>query len=94
MLWTRLNMLYFGTQAQVTQKWIVRSDRNSNLYKILWVSWLSASLKMIRPNLKVLSSGQHFLHFKFIGKQFCRTMASNSKVNGPIWPEVKLSEIL
>ena len=28
--WTRSNMTFFGTQGQVTSKWIVQSDRNFN----------------------------------------------------------------
>ena len=70
MLWIRSNMVFFGTQGQVTPKWIVWSGRNLNLSEILWLSWLSASLKMIRSKVKVLSTGQHFLHCKSMGKFF------------------------
>ena len=68
MLHTRSNMVFFGTQGQVTLKWSVQSGQNSNLFQILWLSWLPASLKMNR--WKVLSAGQHFLHNKSKKKNF------------------------
>ena len=37
---TMSNMGFFGTQAQVTPKWIVWSGRNSKSSEILWPSWL------------------------------------------------------
>ena len=123
MLWTRLNMGFFGTKGRVTPKSIIRSGRNSNLIEILCLSRLSARLikiwlkqnrlcsrqisvfvfrhsrasnskvkNLIRPefeltpdfygcpgylhlktiwsNVNVLSSGQHFLHYKSMGKFF------------------------
>ena len=44
---TMSNMSFFATQGQVTLKCIVRSDRNSNSSKILWLSWLPARLMKI-----------------------------------------------
>ena len=90
MLWTVSIWHFFGTQGQVTAKWIVRSGRNSNSSEILWLSWLPASLKMIWSKVKALSSRQHFLHHTVYGKNFCRSRASNSKVNGLIWPKIEL----
>ena len=61
--------LFFGTQGQIfpSEVW---SGGNLNLPQILWLSWLPASFKMIRSNVKALSSGQHFLHYKSMGKFF------------------------
>ena len=36
MLWTQMGL--FGTQGQVTPKWIVWSGQNSNLVEILYMS--------------------------------------------------------
>ena len=79
MLRTRSNMLFFGSQGQVTPKWTFRSGQNSNSSKILCLSWKPANLKIIWSKMKALSSGQRFLHYKSMGKFF---IASNSKVNG------------
>ena len=49
---TRSNMGFFATQELVTPKWIVRSGRNSNSSKILWLSWLPARLMKIRTKVK------------------------------------------
>ena len=46
---------------------MVRPGQNLISSKILWVSWLSVSLNMIRSKVKVLSSGQLFLHYKSMG---------------------------
>ena len=62
--------MFFGTQGQVTPKRRVWSGRNSNSPQIVWLSWLPASLKMIWSNVKVLSSGQNFLHNKSMEKIF------------------------
>ena len=35
---------------------------------MLWLSWLPASLAKIRSKVKSLSPGQHFLHYKSMGK--------------------------
>ena len=70
MLRTKSNTALFGTQGKVTPKCIVRSGLNSNSSEILWLSWLPASLKMIRSKVKALFSGQHFLLCKSIGEFF------------------------
>ena len=59
----------FGTQAQVTSKWLVRSGRNLNPSEIFLLSLLPASLKMIQLKVKELFS-RHFLHCKSLGKIF------------------------
>ena len=50
------------------------SDVNSPIYarihnwcEVSWLSWLPASLKMIRSKVKVLSAEQHFLHYRSMG---------------------------
>ena len=70
MLRTMSNMVFFGTQGRVTPKSIVRPGSNSNSSEMLWLSWLSASSKMIRSKVEAVSSGQHFLHDKSMGKFF------------------------
>ena len=64
---TRSNMVFSALQ-RVTRKSFVRSGRNSNLSEILWLPCLPASWKIILSNVKSLSSGQHFLNYKFMGK--------------------------
>ena len=66
MLRTWQDIGFIGTQGQVTPKWIVRSGRNLNSSKISWLSWLPASLTMIRSKVKALC-WQHFLHYKCMG---------------------------
>ena len=74
---------FFYSRAS-NSKWKVRCDRNWNSSEILWLSWLPASLKKIQSKVNTLSSGQHFLHFMSMGKNFHCSRASNSKVNSPM----------
>ena len=55
---TRSTMGFFGSQGQVSPKWIVWSRRNSNLSGNLWLPRLPASLMKIRSKLKTLSIGE------------------------------------
>ena len=41
----------FVTQGQVTPKWVVRFGPKSNSTQLLCLSWLPATLVMIRPNM-------------------------------------------
>ena len=66
MLRTWQDMGFISTQGQVTPKWIVWSGGNLNSSKISWLSWLPASLTMIRSKVKALC-WQHFLHYKCMG---------------------------
>ena len=79
-------MVFFGTQERATPKSIVQCGRKSNLSEILWLSWLPASLKTVHSKVKALSSGQHFLHYKSMGKVF---VAQGYEGNGPIWPNLE-----
>ena len=81
------------SNSEVTPKWIVRSGRNLNSSKVLWLSWLPARLMKIRSKVKQLLSG-HFLHYKSMGIFF----ATKGRVT-PKWivrsgQKSKLSEIL
>ena len=51
-----INMGFLGYQGQVTSNWEVWTGWNSS--KNLWLSWLPASLMMIRSKLNALSIGQ------------------------------------
>ena len=50
--WTRSNMGFFATQEQVAPKWIVRSGRNSNSSKILWLYWLPVRLMKFQSKVE------------------------------------------
>ena len=58
---------FFQTSRQAAPKLKVGSGRNSNSYKILCLSWLSARLMEISSKMKVLSCLKHFHHCKSIG---------------------------
>ena len=53
--------IFSGAQERVTSKFTDRSGRNSYSSEILCLSWLPASLIMIRSKLKPLLCPQHFL---------------------------------
>ena len=50
----------FVTQGQVTPKWVVWFSLKSNLTKLLCLSWLSATLIMIRSKMNELAWRYHF----------------------------------
>ena len=60
---------------------------NLNLSKILWLSWLPASLKTLKNESAFVPTT--FSHYKWIGKNVHRSRASNSGANGPIWPKIE-----
>ena len=49
---TRSNMGFFGSQGQVTPKWIVWSGQNLNSSENFWLSYLPASLMEIRSKFQ------------------------------------------
>ena len=67
---TMSNMGFLSTQGQVTLTWIVWCSWKSNSSEILWLSSLPARLTKIGSKVKSLSSGQHCLHYKSMGKYF------------------------
>ena len=50
----------FVTQGQVTPKWVVWSGPKSNSSELLCLSWLPATLMMIRSKINKLAWRQHF----------------------------------
>ena len=50
----------FVIQGQVTPKWVVWSSPKSNSYELLCLSWLPATLIMIRSKMKELAWRHHF----------------------------------
>ena len=58
----------FVTQGQVTPKWMVWFGPKSNSTKLLCLSWLSATLMMIRSKMNELAMATAFSHYKSTGK--------------------------
>ena len=55
----------FVIQGQVTPKWVVWSGPKSNSYELLCLSWLPATLMMIRPKMNEWASMETaFSHYK------------------------------
>ena len=79
----------FDPPGQVTPKWIVWSGRNSNSSETLWLPLLAASMKNVWSKMKSLSIAQHFQQYKYTGANFRLSRASNTEVNGLIWPKFK-----
>ena len=50
----RLYVVFSDAQGQVTQQSAVDLCRNSNSFKLLWLSSLPATMKMIKSKLKEL----------------------------------------
>ena len=57
----------FVTQGQVTPKWLVWFGPKSNSTELLCLSWLPATLMMIRSKMNKLAWRQIFSHFKPMG---------------------------
>ena len=57
-------------QGLVPLQKIIRPGPNSNWSEILCLSWIPASLKKLQSKLKSLWAGQHFPHYKSMGKPF------------------------
>ena len=64
---TTLFINFSDTQGQLTQKSVMESCRNSSSSELLWLVLLSARMKIINPNMKLLEWSQHFSHCKSIG---------------------------
>ena len=74
---------FFVAQGWVTLKWMVWSGPKLKLSEILWQSSLPASMTKIQSKMKLLSSGQHFPHYKSMGAFGCH---GNQSFN-PICPK-------
>ena len=79
----------FVTQGQVTPKWVVWLGPKSNSTKLLCLSWLSATLMMIRSKMNELAWRHHFPIIS-LWEIFWRSRTANCVVSGPIWPKFKL----
>ena len=79
----------FVTQGQVTQKWVVWSGSKSNSSELLCLSWLPATLMMIRSKMNELAWRQHFPILS-VWEFFRRSRAANSIGSGQIWPKFEL----
>ena len=73
----------FVTQGQVTPKWVVWFGPKSNSTKLLCLSWLPATLMMIRSKMNELAWRHHIPIIR-------RSRAAYSVVSGPIWPKFEL----
>ena len=79
----------FVTQGQVTPEWVVWFGPKSNLTKLLCMSWLPATLMMIRSKMNKLPWRHHFPIIS-LWEIFRRSRAANSVVSGQIWPKFEL----
>ena len=80
----------FVTQGQVTPNWVVWFGPKSNATELLCLSWLPATLMMIRLKLNELAWRHHFPIISLWDFFFRRSRAANSVVSGPIWPKFEL----
>ena len=82
------SMAFFNNQGQITPKWLVWSDQNSNSSEILCMSWLSASLTKIRSIMNVLARRHHFPIIVYENLFQC-SRPCNTEVNDPIRLEIE-----
>ena len=75
--------IFPDAQGQLTLQSFVRSSRIWNLYKMLWMFFLPASMKKIRSKMKALECSQHFPHYNPMGAIRCHGHQSSD----PIWPK-------
>ena len=54
-------------QGQLTPKSVMESCRNSNPFKLLWLTFLPARMKQIHWKMKALEWSQLFSHYKSMG---------------------------
>ena len=79
----------FVIQGQVTPKWVVGSGPKSNSSELLCLSWLPATLMMIRSKMNALAWREHFPIIS-LWEIFRRSRTANSVVSGPIWRKFEL----
>ena len=61
---TTLFINFSDAQGQLTPKSVMESCRNSNSFKLYWLSLLFVRMKKIHSKLKALEWSQHFSHYK------------------------------
>ena len=64
---TTLFIDFSHAQGQLTPKSVMKSCRNSNPSKLLWLTLLSATMKKIHWKMKVLEWSQRFSHYRSMG---------------------------
>ena len=64
---TTLFINFSDAQGQLTPKSAMKSCRNSNLFKLLWLVLLSAGMKKIHRKVMVLEWSQNFSYHKSMG---------------------------
>ena len=72
--------IFPDAQGQLTPQSLVESGPNSNLFEILWLSSLPASMKKIRSKMKALACSQHFLHYNPMGAICCHGHQSSDLI--------------
>ena len=79
----------FVIQGQVTPKWVVWSGHKSNSSELFRLSWLPATLMLIRSKMNELAWRRHFPIIS-LWELFRCSRAANSVVSGPIWPKFEI----
>ena len=64
---TTLLVNFQDVQGQLTPKSVMESCRNSNPFKLLWLTLLPARMKNIHWKMKLLEWSQRFSHYKSMG---------------------------
>ena len=64
---TTLNIIFSGTQGQITLDFVVAPGRNLNSSKLSCMSSLPARMRMIDSKMKELECSQDFSHYKSMG---------------------------
>ena len=87
---TQNQMWCFRHSRASNSKVKVWSGWNSNASKTLWLSWLPAKLMKTDQKWKRYPPDNIF-SIEVYWKIFYPSRASNSEVNSPIWPKIKLA---
>ena len=66
------DIIFFTSQLHVTPKWLVRSGRNLNPSNTSCLSLLPVSLMKIEFKATEKKWRHHFLHYRSMGKNFCK----------------------
>ena len=64
---TTLFIDFSHAQGQLTPNSVMESCRNSNPFKLLWLTLLPARMKKIHWKMKALEWSQRFSHYKSMG---------------------------